>query len=90
MVAIRFVFDTKENRKTDYILKSRLDKAKAKFILGELKEAREEAIKLLELFPNNTEAMSLLVETNILIDDGKIQFENTNLGTLLYHLSYGD
>lgn len=87
LVAIRFVFDTKENRKTDYILKSRLDKAKAKFILGELKEAREEAIKLLELFPNNTEAMSLLVETNILIDDGKIQFENTNLGTLLYHLS---
>lgn len=87
LTAIRFIFDTKDNRKTDYTLKSRLDKAKTKFILGELKEAREEAIELLELFPNNTEAISLLVETNILINDDKKQFENTNLGLLLENLS---
>lgn len=87
LTAIRFIFDTKENRKTKYILKNRLDEAKIKFILGDLKVAREEAVKLLRLFPNNTEAMSLLVETNILLNDGEVQFEDTNLGTLLYHLS---
>lgn len=85
--AIRFVFDTKEHRKKNYTLKSRLDGAKTKFILGKLKEAREEAVELLKLFPNNTEAMSLLVETNILINDGESQFKDTNLGTLLEHLS---
>lgn len=88
LTAIRFVLDTKENRKSNYTLKSRLDEAKTKFILGNLKEAREEATALLELFPNNTEAMSLLVETNILINDGATQFENTNLGTLLENLSF--
>ena len=74
LTAIRFVFDTKENRKVEYTLKSRLDKAKSKFILGELEDAREDAVELLKLFPNNTEAMSLLVESNILINDGKKQF----------------
>lgn len=87
LTAIRFVFDTKENRKVEYTLKSRLDKAKSKFILGELEDAREDAVELLKLFPNNTEAMSLLVESNILINDGKKQFENTNLGLLLEQLS---
>lgn len=87
LTAIRFVLDTEENRKTNYTLRSRLDGAKTKFILGNLKGAREDAVALLKLFPNNTEAMSLLVETNILIDDGELQFENTNLGALLENLS---
>lgn len=87
LTAIRFVFDTKIHRKENYILKSRLDGAKTKFILGKLKEAREEAVELLKLFPNNTEAMSLLVETNILINDGQVQFQDTNLGNLLEKLS---
>ena len=87
LTAIRFVFDTEKKRKTNYILKTRLDRAKTKFILGELKDARKEAVELLKLFPNNTEAMSLLVETNILINDGEVQFKDTNLGILLEHLS---
>lgn len=88
LTAIRFVFDTEEHRKKEYALKSRLDNAKCKFIVGELQEARNEAVDLLRLFPNNIQAMSLLVETNILIDDDVKQFEETNLGMLLELLGF--
>lgn len=87
LTALRFIFDKEEERKSSYMLKSRLDSAKSSFISGKLLQARQEAIELLNVFPNNTEAMSLLVETNILIGDGKKQFENTNLGMLLDRLS---
>ncbi len=85
--ALRFVLDNEENRKSKYKLKSRLDTAKSSFISGNLVQAREEAIELLTQFPNNTEAMSLLVEVNILIDDGESQFADTNLGMILRRLS---
>lgn len=88
LTAIRFVFDTEEHRKNNYSLKSRLDNAKSKFIVGELQDARNESIDLLRLFPNNIQAMSLLVEANILIDDGAKQFGETNLGMLLELLEY--
>lgn len=86
LVALRFIFDQKDNRKANYKLKKGLDSAKSNFILGNLRQARKDAVKLLELFPNNTEAMRLLVETNILIGDDKKQFEGTNLGLLLERL----
>lgn len=87
LVALRFVFDEMEERKQNYILKSRLDNAKGHFISGKLLQARSEAVELLKLFPNNVEAIRLLVETNILINDGEKQFEHTNLGLLLDSLA---
>lgn len=86
LIALRFVFDDENNRKK-YILKSRLDNAKNYFICGNLVQARKEAVNLLKLFPNNIEAISLLVETNILIGDGKEFFKDTNLGMILHRLS---
>lgn len=87
LISLRFIFDNEEGRKTKYILKSRLNSAKNNFICGNLIQAREEAVKLLKMFPNNTEAMNLLVETNILIGDNKKYFKDTNLGMILENLS---
>ncbi len=87
LVALRFVFDEEDSRKQNYTLKSRLDHVKSHFISGELLQVRTEAVELLKQFPNNIEAMRLLVETNILINDGEKQFENTNLGLLLDRLA---
>jgi hypothetical protein len=87
LTSYRFIFDSLEGRKEKYILKSRLEKAKEDFIIGNLESARYKAIELLKLFPNNTEAMSLYVETNILINDGQEFFSETNLGDLLKELS---
>lgn len=86
LVTLRFVFDEEDSRKQNYTLKSRLDNVKSNFISGKLSQVRTEAVELLKQFPNNIEAMRLLVETNILINDGEKQFENTNLGLLLDRL----
>lgn len=81
--SLRFVFDEKKNRETNYTMKTRLDKAKTKFIKGNLREARQDAIDLLRLFPNNVEAINLCVDINILLEEKVNEFEETNLGILL-------
>jgi hypothetical protein len=87
LIALRFVFDSNENRMNSYLLKARLDNAKSNFVKGNLTAAREEAIQLLKLYPNNTEATNLFIESNILINDELVVFEDTNLGILINKLT---
>lgn len=86
LITLRFIFDNNKNRKNNYILKKRLDYAKSQFIKGNLEEARHVAIKLLELFPNNSEAINLYIDTNILLGKKDDRFLNTNLGLLIRKL----
>lgn len=86
LTSFRFIFDEKENRKNNYILKKRLDGAKTKFITGNINKARQEAIELLKLFPNNVEAINLYIDTNILLEKEENEFEGTNLGLLIQKL----
>lgn len=83
LTALRFIFDTENNRIEKYVLKNRLDKAKSKFINGRLFEARESAKELLQQFPNNTEAINLFIETNVLLGEDAEPFKETNLGDLI-------
>lgn len=87
LTALRFVFDDKDGRKQGYTLKSRLNHVKSDFISGKLLQVRKDTVELLKQFPNNVEAIRLLVETNILLNDGEKQFQNTNLGLLLDRLA---
>lgn len=84
--SLRFIFDNNDNRKSNYILKKRLDNAKTQFIKGNLIEARQDAIELLKLFPNNAEAINLYIDTNILLEKEEDEFLDTNLGLLLRKL----
>lgn len=86
LIALRFVFDTNDNRKNNYVLKNRLDKAKTEFIDGNLKEAQKSAVELLNLFPNNIEAINLYIDTNILLGQDAEEFDGTNIGILLKKL----
>lgn len=86
LTSFRFIFDKKENRKNNYTLKKRLDNAKTKFITGNICKARQEAIELLKLFPNNVEAINLYIDTNILLENEENEFKGTNLGLLLEKL----
>ena len=86
LISLRFIFDNNDNRKNNYILKKRLDSAKTQFIKGNLNEARQEAIGLLRLFPNNIEAINLYIDTNILLGKEEEEFAETNLGLLLNKL----
>lgn len=86
LISLRFIFDNNDNRKNNYVLKNRLDNAKRCFIKGDLDEARQVAIEILRLFPNNTEAINLYIDTNILLDKEEDDFLDTNLGFLLRKL----
>lgn len=86
LISLRFIFDNNNNRKSNYVLKNRLDNAKSQFIKGNLNEARQKAIELLKLFPNNTEAINLYIDTNILLEKEDDEFSETNLGLLLRKL----
>lgn len=88
LIAIRFILDDIENRKSKYIPKTRLDHAKCEFIRGNIQSAREEAVDLLQSFPNNIGAMNLYIESNILIGDDKEIYQDKNLGLLLKNLTY--
>lgn len=88
LIAIRFILDDIANRKSKYILKTRLDHAKCEFIRGNIKNAREEAAALLQSFPNNIGAMNLYIESNILIGDDLVICQDKNLGVLLNNLTY--
>lgn len=83
MISLRFIFDNNDNRKRNYIMKNRLDNTKSQFIKGNLNEARQGAIELLKLFPNNVEAINLYIDTNILLGKEDEEFTETNLGFLL-------
>lgn len=87
LVALRFIFDSDENRINNYTLKNRLDDAKRSFINGHLQEARQEAINLLQLYPNNTQAINLFIETNTLLGEEAEPFKNTTLGELIKNLT---
>lgn len=86
LISLRFIFDNNDNRKKNYVLKKRLDNAKTQFIKGKLNIARQEAIALLKLFPNNVEAINLYIDTNILLEKDEEEFAGTNLGLLLKKL----
>lgn len=86
LISLRFIFDNNDNRKANYVLKKRLDNAKTQFIKGNLIEARQDAIELLKLFPNNAEAINLYIDTNILLEKEEDEFLDTNLGLLLRKL----
>lgn len=86
LISLRFIFDNNDNRKNNYVLKKRLDNAKKQFIKGNLNEARQEAIELLKLFPNNVEAINLYIDTNILLEKEEGEFAETNLELLLKKL----
>ena len=86
LIALRFIFDDSDNKKRNYVLKNKLEDAKQEFIKGKLAETREKSIKLLETYPNNIEAINLLVETNILLNNEEEVFANTNLGMLISKL----
>ena len=86
MISLRFIFDNNDNRKTNYVMKNRLDNAKSQFIKGNLNESRQDAIELLRLFPNNVEAINLYIDINILLGREDDEFLETNLGFLLRKL----
>ncbi len=86
MISLRFIFDNNDSRKKNYVLKNKLDNAKSQFIKGNLVEARQDAIELLKLFPNNVEAINLYIDTNILLGKEVEEFSETNLGLLLRKL----
>lgn len=88
LTAIRFILDDIGNRKSKYILKTRLDHAKCEFISGNIQEARKEAVNVLQNFPNNIGAMNVLIESNILIGDDLEIYQDKNLGVLLNNLTY--
>lgn len=87
LIAVRFILDNTENRKCKYTLKTRLDHAKCEFIKGNVLEAREEAVELLQKFPNNIGAMNLYIESNILLGNDMEIYKNKNLGILLKNLT---
>ncbi len=86
LIAVRFLFDTKENRRSKYTLKNGLEKAKEEFIKGNLQYARLLTVELLKSSANNIEAINLLVDINILVGDEFKDFSETNLGDLIYEL----
>lgn len=88
LIAVRFILDNTENRKRKYTPKTRLDHAKCEFIKGNILEAREEAVDLLQKFPNNIGAMNLYIESNILLGNDMKICEDKNLGVLLKNLTY--
>lgn len=88
LIAVRFILDNPENRKRKYTPKTRLDHAKCEFIKGNILEAREEAVDLLQKFPNNIGAMNLYIESNILLGNDMKIYEDRNLGVLLKNLTY--
>ena len=88
LIAVRFILDNPENRKRKYTPKTRLDHAKCEFIKGNILEAREEAVDLLQKFPNNIGAMNLYIESNILLGNDMKIYEDKNLGVLLKNLTY--
>lgn len=85
LAALRFVYDDSPEI-DDYSLKSKLTESKIAFVQGKLVEARENTIALLSIFPNNAEAMRMVSEINILLNDGKTLFDGTNLGVILQSL----
>lgn len=81
--ALRFCFDTEDNRK-NYRLKKKLELAKSAFICGNLEECREKSITILKKTPFNVQALNLLVETDILLDiTEETEFAGTILGELI-------
>lgn len=79
LISLRFVFDGADNRKNNYELKSKLECVKEEFIKGNLALAKKKAIELLMMYPNNMEAVSLLVDINILTGDDSEDFGDKNL-----------
>lgn len=88
LIAIRFILDNIENRKSKYTPKTRLDHSKCEFIRGNIRSARGEAADLLQNFPNNIGAMNLYIESNILIGDDLEIYQDKNLGLLLNNSNF--
>lgn len=86
LTAVRFLFDSKENRKDKYTIKDGLEKAKEEFIKGNLLNSKKLALELLRTSPNNVEAINLLVDINVLSGNKFIDFSETNLGSLIQEL----
>lgn len=84
LIALRFIL---EEEKGEFVLKSRLDDAKSMYIKGNIEASREKAIELLKLFPNNVEALIMLIDTNTLLGVKCDDFEQTNLGLLIQNLT---
>lgn len=86
LTALRFILDKETSNREKYELKTRLDYAKNQFITGEIQTAKESIIEFLNLFPNNSEAIRLLVELVILSEDNTVYFPGTNLGNMIQDL----
>lgn len=81
--ALRFVFD---DNKTKFNVGNQLQEAKSYFINNELIKARNIVIDILSAEPYNIQALNLLVELNLLLQNNDNKFGNTILGELIVSL----
>lgn len=86
LITVRFLYDNKENRKNNYVIKDGLEKAKEEFIKGNLINARKMTIGFLKNSSNSIEAINLLVDINVLVNDEYVCFSGTNLEKMVHEL----
>lgn len=81
--AVCFCLDTAEHRQSDYTLKSKLMEAKEHLVSGRLSECRFAALRLLRDAPYCVQAVRLVVEMNMKLQETAGEYTETNLGRLM-------